>query len=533
MAESAGAQKMLDTDPDPLPGPATSWAPGEAAPRVEAGGANLDDMVKPPKDLQDQLVGQATQKATASDAIYKQMAHTTDEDSTRLREAYKNEGIKPGEFKKWDADEEAVKRRTDPIEAFASFGSVFGILASAFTHAPMENALNASAAAINSIKAGDQKSYDQANEAWQKNTKMALERHQLEHQAFQDADAILKTNMAAGMQMAQLNAMRFDDKKSQYLLEHGMIKEWYEYQGAKQKAALGLAEMQPKIAESNAQMSDWMELKKNTKPFTPERDEAVRHLNEVWGKKNERTPQQDAYAKFSSELNEDGTPKSAAQRAEFLNSLTYGKGGLTEGRQRATLVSQRAKENEASGMSPADALEKATVDVDSKIAEAKKAGLTGNKKDELTGKVNRVEYMESTIDKVEQLLKKHKAITGLGGSITRPGEVVSNIFGGNETDRKQFERYILELQEWAPQALNDRQGRPLSSEAGKINGIIAGLRPGDTTANTARAYYELRGLLKKIKGNLEQRRGGAGEKPPVVEKPAGNQSPWERDPEVK
>ena len=141
---------------------------------------------------------------------------------------------------------------------------------------------------------------------------------------------------------------------------------------------------------------------------------------------------------------------------------------------------------------------------------------SGNKLDELTGKVDRIDNMDHTIDKVEDLLKKHNAITGLGGTITRPAEAVSNVFGSNATDRKEFERLVSELQEWAPNALNDRNGRPLSSEASKIQTIIAGLKLGDTTANTARAYAELRPLLKAIKKQLQERKtGGASSAAPA------------------
>ena len=49
--------------------------------------------------------------------------------------------------------------------------------------------------------------------------------------------------------------------------------------------------------------------------------------------------------------------------------------------------------------------------------------------------LTRIDTANQAIDKVEALLKKHNAMTGLGGKITRPGEVVSNWFGNNETDR--------------------------------------------------------------------------------------------------
>lgn len=539
------AEALVANDAEPLPGPATSWAPGEGAPTpipasgVPATGVNLDDLVKgPPKALQDGMVDIARRKGAADEKIYQTMAYQTDEDQKRLREAYNRTGIKADEFQKWNADEEAAKRRTDPIEAFASFGSVFGILASAFTHAPMENALNASAAAMGAIKAGDEKAYDRAHKAWEENTKMALDRHQLEHQAFQDASTLMKTNMEAGLNMAKINALRFDNKKETFLLENGMIKEWFEYQAAKQKTGLAIAEQLPKIAMENAKLSRLFALGYDPKnPTTPESQKALQQFQKEAAelKRSEHSyssnPATLAFQKYMAEH-----PNATAEEAAAFLSSTKASGGakdLTTDRQRAQDVAsfrkelQAAKNDDGTPRYTAAEIAHKAAEFD-RTLKTEAAAITGNQKDQLTGKMDRVDYMSGTIDKVEALLKKHKAITGLGGTITRPAEVVSNIFGGNETDRKQFERYILELQEWAPQALNDRNGRPLSSEAGKINGIIAGLRPGDTTANTARAYAELRPLLKKIKGNLESRRGGAkSDEPAASEK---SDKPWLNDP---
>ena len=47
------------------------------------------------------------------------------------------------------------QRQTDPIQAFGSFGSMFAILASGFTHQPAINSMNAAASAINAAKAND------------------------------------------------------------------------------------------------------------------------------------------------------------------------------------------------------------------------------------------------------------------------------------------------------------------------------------------------------------------------------------------
>lgn len=588
------AAKLSANDPPPLPGEATSWAPGEPAPSPM--GTNIDDLVRPPKGLQEGLVDISKRKGAADEQIYQRMANTTDEDQKRLRDAYDKTGIQPGEFKKWNADEEMAKRRTDPIEAFGSFGSVFGILASAFTHAPMENAMNASAAAMNAIKAGDEAGYDKAYKAWQDNTKVALERHQMEHQAFTDASVLMKTNLEAGLNMARLNAARFDNKKEQYLLENGMIKEWFDYQAAKQKAGLALAETMPKIEDVNHRRMDlkargydekhpdsdmsiqayrdwskyWQEvdhprvgafnptkmaldrfIAENPNASSDDVSEYIRNLkgpsSDVMdlnrGKVDVQKQRNDEIAWHNARLEEIQNGRGDVSKLRQEETARHNKameavatkktetGGasrdLTIDRQNASAVAEQKKAWRAEGI-PEDEVARRGAQL-YKDLKTRSSAPSGNKIDELTGKIDRVTYMESTIDKVEGLLAKHKAIAGLGGAVTRPAEAISNIFGSDETDRRQFERWIAELQEWAPSALNDRNGRPLSSEASKIQTIIAGLRIGDTTANTVRAYRELKPLLAKIKSNLGERRGS---KAPDAEKTSGGDksSPWLRDP---
>jgi len=145
--------------------------------------------------------------------------------------------------------------------------------------------------------------------------------------------------------------------------------------------------------------------------------------------------------------------------------------------------------------------------------------------------------METAMDEMDQLLLKHKAITGIGGTLTRPAEAISNILGSNETDRKQFQRVATELKEWGQSVVNDRTGRPLSSEAKDASVIFAGLNPGDTGANTVRAIVELRPVIKRIKEQIKARgqgkgpvSGGEESAPARAEEPKGKDAPWLNDP---
>ena len=526
------------------------------------------------KEVTSKMADNQREKIAAEDKVIGGLDSTINRSIPQIEELSKKAGVEAEKLKPWDADAEAAKRRTDPIEAFGSFGSVFGILASAFTHAPMENALNASAAAMQAIKAGDKESYDRAQKGWEDNLKMTLDRHKIQHDAYQDAVSLLNVNMSAAQTKLQVLAARFGDKQVQTLLDAGMNKEVEELFAARHKNAEALAENQVKVLEQNAIMGQYLsfggdpknpqseksqaawakvqqtraEQKAAERAYTPEQqayaqfikqnpnatpEERAEYIQTLRTRKKDLTPEQEATTAFI-EQNPEAT---AEQIRDFVTELrNKSKGGAGGGNQNLTIERQIAaeaarlkKEKMDAGMPEGQAV-KESMEEASKVRRTA-AAPSGNKVDELTGKINRVEYAESTIDKVEALLKKHKAITGLGGTISRPGEAIGNVFGSNETDRAQFKRYISELQEWAPRILTDSNGRPLSAEAGKVTNIIAGLNAGDTTANTARAYAELRPLLKRIKEDLAKRRGGAPESSaPAAKEPS---KAWESYPEAK
>lgn len=472
------------------------------------------------------LVELKSKEMAAKTKTYDEVTAGIERDQARVQALSKDLGVEAGKLKPWNAEEESAKRHTDPVAAFGSLGSVFGILASAFTRAPMENALNASAAAMGAIKDGDTVAYNRAYKAWEDNTKQAMDRHKIQHDAYTDATTMLNTNIAAGQAKLQVLAAKYGDEKTKFLLDNGLNKEVIDLQEARQKLYLEMEQAKPKLAIENIKMSDLLGRGYDPKdPTSPKSTAALQGWQQDW---NGRKYDEDA--QFSSKWwaeNPEGTSDEFKEAfGAWKEETKPDKTGASKRipKPEEAEINRRKDEKIAAGMDPAKAYEEA-------VREVKVAGATpsGNRMDDLRGKIDRVGLMEDIINKVEDLLKKHKAITGLGGTITRPGEVVGNIFGSNETDRVQFKRYISELQEWGPRVLNDSNGRPLSAEVAKINSIIAGLQAGDTAANTARAYLELRQLLAKVKSNLNARLGG-GTAAPVSEPPQTKVAPWSRDP---
>lgn len=159
----------------------------------------------------------------------------------------KHEGIGPLDAKPWDADKERAGRVQSPLEAFGSAAGIFAMLASAFTKTPMDTALNAGAAAINSVRANDMDGYDKAHKAWKENTDLAIKRHQAERQAFQDAMQLYQSDPIAGGAELKAVAARFGAAAESAMIDAGYIEKVMEIQQAKAKAAQDVLRQMPNI----------------------------------------------------------------------------------------------------------------------------------------------------------------------------------------------------------------------------------------------------------------------------------------------
>lgn len=494
----------------------------------------------------------------ADERVAGQLGNLTSKALPKIEELSKTAGLEAEKMKPWNEEAEAKKRSTDPIANFASLGSVFGILASAFTHAPMENALNASAAAMNAIKAGNAEDYNRAYKAWESNTKQALDRYKIEHGAFEDAVSLLKTNMEAGQTMMRVNAIRFGNEKEKALIEQGMTKELFEYRQAMQKMALELDKDAIPRAERHAEMAVLLNNGyKPTEPNNPANGKAMEALN-AYNADRDRlkkdpsvttemganirafrtTPKEDGTLPTPDEVkdfikdqrttkqltieqetmdrwDEENPNATAAERKDFAATLPGAKGKGSSRQQKPDEEAVRSRIAELRKEFPEMSLSAATQQAE---REQKKNSqvITANKADELQGKIDRVKFAkEKLITPIENLLMKHNLIAGLGGSATRPFEIMANILGSNATDRKEFQRLVSEMQMIAPRILLDTSGRPLGAEANRINTEIAGLAPGDTGPNSIRAYFELRDQMDFIENNLAKRKdSGAGSEAP-------------------
>lgn len=191
--------------------------------------SDLNSLAKDLATSKRQQIGEETQLADRN-------TQTLEADRARMQTYFDHRGVGPDDVKKWDADAERQKYSTNPLESFGSLASVFGIMASAFTKAPMENALNASAAAMNATRAKDDQAYQRAFEAFKTNMDLAIKRHQMMHEDYQDAVSLMSTDMQIGEAKLKQLAARYGDKQALLMLDHGMSTELYQMLDARSKS---------------------------------------------------------------------------------------------------------------------------------------------------------------------------------------------------------------------------------------------------------------------------------------------------------
>lgn len=499
-----------EIDPDKLDN--SNSYPTRRADAPPAAAPDLAALSRPPSDLTGNLVDLQKRKMSTEGAIDRLTEQRMEADRARMEKAFQAEGVGPDSIKPWNATEEHRKFETSPLEAFGSVASVFAILASAFTHAPMEHALNGSAAAMNAIRAGDEEAYKRSFETFKVNMDLAQKRFQMQHQLYSDAMGLMQTDATAGRIKLENAARRFGDEKTLMMLNAGMDKELIDLTNARMKTAGQVFELNDKITDSTIRKTVFESLQKQIpdmpgQPGQKDPMAVMRAWNVAHGI-HEPVDQQ-LVTKFLVD-HPNATPEEVAEYAAKIRQVRVGGGGntdLTSERQIAADVAKQEKKWRTEGLSDDEVARKGAAL--RRELKAASTPITANKRDDLRSNIDRASNFETTIDHVEELLTRHGFLTGLGGKVLRPGESMMNALGGsNSTDWRQFERWVSELKEWAPRILNETRGRPLASEAGQINSIVAGLSLGDTTANTVRAYRELKPLIAKIKRDLQSREGG-------------------------
>jgi hypothetical protein len=447
------------------------------------------------------LVKAQERKTLADAAITGKADRQLDIDQQRLEQAYKAEGVAAGEqLKPWDADKEHKKFETDPVEGFGSIGGLFAMVASAFTKAPMENAILGMAGALNGLKEGNEAGYTRAHESWKDNTKLALERFKTQHELYQDALGLMDHDAGAANAKLHNAAVRFGDDQTLFLAEHGMVKELFELQASRASAA-------EQIRQTLDNATDAMLRRKAfdsgvaALPQTGNPQVDAAHQLNLWQKTHggdSKSPQQALMGQWFLE-HPEGTAEEAAKFADSHGIIRQygGAGGASNipGRVETGMIVKRAEElrKEDPSLSETEAYTIAKRDI---AVESRPP--SPNKIDELRGKIDQTDNIITGAQKNLDFLHQFKGGAGLMGKIMRGEEIASNIVGaGTQSERVEFRRRVHELQEMVPRIIVDANGRPLKSAQDKVDDFVAGLNSGDTGPNTIRAYEELIAEMRK------------------------------------
>ena len=481
----------------------------------------LDSMVISPQKLEAarQRLAAIQQAKTASDSAQSdEMSKRIDSDRARLESKYNAIGTDLPQA--WDSDKKTAEHYTDPVSAFGSVGSVFAMLASSFAGLPMEASLNAGAAAINAIHNGDEKAYQREFDTWKANTDLAIKRHDIERQSYNDALTLMNSNINAGRTKMELAATKFGDQKVQALLDNGMDKELTDLFTSRNKAAYELEMARDKWEHQHEQTMalkndpDWqsndverklMAAQRNQQMYAPNGASAaklstVQQLQRSWDREHPGASYDDRSKAFV------GIEQQVAEAQNAGGGGSKSNTDLTEDRQRAAMIAKVRDEKVAGGMSYEQAVQEARTAAD----KAYPPKMTSAQQGKYQDRVFMADQTLPIIDKQLGRLQKYFAVAGAGGFVTRGAERVGNILGSDEVGRQEFAKDTELMRLNASRMLTASQGRPLAAEAARINAIIKGINLGDTAAATAAALRDYKKFVEDFKADAAGRLGGAG-----------------------
>src|SRR3972149_3387984 len=432
-------------------------------------------------------------KMDAQSGIQDRTMQRMEADRARTEAALNATAIGPDELKAWDHERMSERFRTDPIEAFGSLGSIFAMVASAFTKAPMDNALNGAAAAMTAVREGNEKEFERAFKAWKENTDLTIKRHNIQQQQYTNATKMLETNMAVGRAQMEMTAIRFGDEKTLFLIRNGLDKEAIELQTRRAEAISKMEQAQQGITQNRIRSQLWDQEAKQIDEQVEDPVAAAGHKlaawNRIYGKTG--TPQQEAMGLLLRDMR-DKPATEILQKAQELGLIARAGGVLTRDRMGAEEIERRRKQHEQENLEtgmPAEqagveSFRRATRGVDTEMAR-----MTGGQVAQLESMGDLTGYSIQTIDK---LLTKIKALTGPVGApgyVQRGREILGNLLGGTDSvEYQQVAKDISQLRLWAGQGLTGRVGRRLASERSDLERGITGLHPTDTTQNTIKSY---------------------------------------------
>ena len=218
------------------------------------------------------------QKKEADQApVYAQMKSDVAQDRSRFQDVAKD-------YTPIKETPPPARPQNDPLAAFGSASAIFATLASAFTHTPAINAMNALGSAINAKNRNDWQTYEQQYKQWKDQTELAIQHHKLQADDMKNAMEMMKDDLATGVAMAKAVAAQSDDHIATRLLEQGQYKDLADHQLAAGRAAAAMQESALRIQDMHMDLTmkrDQFQAAQalaQTQPGTPEHAAALQKV---------------------------------------------------------------------------------------------------------------------------------------------------------------------------------------------------------------------------------------------------------------
>lgn len=407
-----------------------------------------------------------TQKTADLDPMRQQIGDRFE--ANRAQALAKREAIDPVDIQPWTQK----RPENDPMRSFGSLGSVFAQIASAFTNTPMNNALEGSAAAMKAFRANQLADYEDAHQAWKDNTALALKRHDVQQQEYQDALKLMETDLTGGQAMLTMLAAKYGDEAISAMNQAGLYKEMNQVLDGRQRAAQGLLQVYPKLLEEGIQAQGYL-----SDPDAQSPDPAKRAA---------------AYQRWFSPLRGIGGAGS------FLN-------------QERTLLFKKIKEDfiQKNGREP-------TITEESEMIEkAYSTGTARGAKDADAARENTALVKE--IDNLIAMVKANPKVVGGRGLGERAKEAMAGIIDPSlqvQTPGSDFESKLVSARQRVNQALtNSKYYSKLRQE--EMSKIMPGLESGSSAPAVLNALNQLRTQLAGAQTDEGSTSGAQNIQPPA------------------
>lgn len=218
--------------------------PGPDPSSPTTGGRGIMELLNPGQgispELKNEFVRLQRGKMDATGQIQADNERRYNEDRKRVLDQFGAENATINDIPKWDVEAERKKYHTDPLESFGSFASIFAMVASAFTRAPMENALNGAAAAMNAKRENNEFEYQRSMDAFKLNSDLAIKRFNMQHAAMQDAFGVMEKDTQRGNAKLLETATKYGDEQVLALYNAGMFPEIQKLEDSRLKANEGV-----------------------------------------------------------------------------------------------------------------------------------------------------------------------------------------------------------------------------------------------------------------------------------------------------